>query len=80
MKEITMVELRLQTAKVIRALRERKEKIRLFYRGRALADLVPVDEEAEALPAVDDPLYTLSNNAVQGNSVTNKEIDKLVYS
>lgn len=56
-----MVELRTETQAVIRRLRE-GERLRLTYRNRPLAVLVP--EGMNESPEMDDPLYTFHEEAL----------------
>jgi antitoxin (DNA-binding transcriptional repressor) of toxin-antitoxin stability system len=78
MKELSMLELRLETKKVVEWLRHGKERIRLTYRGKPLADIVPITESADASDSL-DPLYHLAEHAVVGRSLTNEEIDRAIY-
>ena len=49
----------------------------LTYRGRPVARLEPYTESA---PPADDPIYRLAESSVdQGESLSNEEIDAIVY-
>jgi antitoxin (DNA-binding transcriptional repressor) of toxin-antitoxin stability system len=73
-----MLELRTNSRSVVRLLRRKKERIRLTYRGKPLADLVPVDEVEAAIEA-NDPLYTITEKAVPGPALSNEQIDESIY-
>jgi len=75
-KSITMVELRTNAEKIVHAVR-RGQRMVLTYRGQPVVRLEPV---VAADPAADDPFYTLAELADRrGRSLTNDEIDKVVY-
>jgi antitoxin (DNA-binding transcriptional repressor) of toxin-antitoxin stability system len=52
------------------------QSIVLTRRGQAVARLEPVG--AERIQS-DDPLYTLGDLAVEGDSLTNEEMDRDIY-
>jgi antitoxin (DNA-binding transcriptional repressor) of toxin-antitoxin stability system len=52
------------------------QSIVLTRRGQAVARLEPVGEERIR---ADDPLYTLGELAVEGDSLTNAEMDEDIY-
>lgn len=75
-KTITMLELRERAEEVVKAV-ERGQTMILTYRGRAVMRLVPIP-----LESVDpnDAFYQLADLATRrGGSMTNDEIDRLVY-
>lgn len=78
MKTLTMVQLRTDSRSLVDMLRRKKERVRLTYRGKVLADLVPVDENGEEI-SKDDPLYTITEKAVPGPILTNEQIDQTLY-
>jgi prevent-host-death family protein len=76
-KSITMVELRTNAEKIVRAVR-RGQRMVLTYRGRPVVRLEPV---VATDPVENDPFYALAELADSGGrSLTNDEIDKIVYS
>lgn len=76
MKTISMLQFRHKAAQVIATVRK-GQSVLLTYRGKPVARLEPV--AAGAVPA-DDPFYRLSQLADGGGrSLTNEEIDRLVY-
>ncbi len=76
MKTVTMLDLRLRSREMVKRL-ERGESLRLTYRRRILATLVPVREPT---CAVDDPIRNLCALAEPGlTPMTNEEIDQLLY-
>ncbi|HMC27431.1 MAG TPA: hypothetical protein VKM56_06520 [Verrucomicrobiae bacterium] len=79
MKTVSMLEFRRDAAKVLRLLRLGKETIRLTYRGQAVADLVPVKPDLKKRPPRNDPFYRLPEIAIDGQPLTNRDIDRLLY-
>jgi antitoxin (DNA-binding transcriptional repressor) of toxin-antitoxin stability system len=79
MKTVTMLEFRKDAAKVLRWLARGDGNVRLTYRGRPVADLVPVQAGSANRPACDDPFYRLGEWAVEGANLTNEAIDRLLY-
>jgi antitoxin (DNA-binding transcriptional repressor) of toxin-antitoxin stability system len=78
MKTISMLELRSKGREVIKRL-ERGERLDLTYRGRKVARLEPIQhDESGPIPA-DDPIFTLFKHAEPLGSMTNEEIDQLLY-
>ncbi len=77
MKTVSMLEFRVSTEQVIKLLR-RNERVRLTYRGKPLADLVPVSN-APTAPSADDPFYHMHEIASKAGSLENAEIDSIVY-
>jgi antitoxin (DNA-binding transcriptional repressor) of toxin-antitoxin stability system len=79
MKTVTMLEFRRDARKALAAVR-RGERLLLTYRGRAVAQLSPVTDTAETLPA-DDALRSIDAFAIDGpgGDLTNQDIDGLLY-
>jgi len=79
MKTVTMLEFRRDARKALAAVR-RGERLLLTYRGRAVAQLSPVTDAAEALP-VDDALRRLDAFAIDGpgGELKNENIDSILY-
>jgi antitoxin (DNA-binding transcriptional repressor) of toxin-antitoxin stability system len=76
MKTITMLDLRLHSREMIERLR-RGESLRLTYRNRCVATLVP---ETKPMAAMDDPIRYLHKLADPSlTPMTNEEIDQLLY-
>ncbi len=77
MKSITVLEFR-QRAKSILASVEKGQSIVLTYRGKPVARLEPIAQNAA--DGDDDPFYRLNElAATNGKSLTNSEMDRLVY-
>ncbi len=76
MSAISMVELRQNAEGVLNRLKL-GENLVLTYRGKPVARLSPYELET---PSADDPFYRLIDHAIDGGeSLTNEEIDKIVY-
>ncbi len=76
MKTISVLEFR-QRAKAILSAVEKGQRVVLTYRGKPIARLEPIGHEAADS---DDPFYRLNELAVKsGKSLTNAEMDRLVY-
>ena len=76
MSTVSMVELRRDAAAVLQRV-GRGERLVLTYRGRPAARLEPFTESA---PPADDPIYRLAEvSADRGDSLTNEEMDAIVY-
>ena len=77
MKTITMLDLRLHSREMMERLR-RGEHLRLTYRNKRIATLVPENEPVAA--AADDPIRHLDKLADSTlPPMTNGEIDQLLY-
>ena len=77
MEKITILEFRRDADAVIRKVRQGKRLI-LTYRGKPVMRLEPIQEPSDA---EDDPFYALPELATSnGQSLTNEEIDQIVYS
>lgn len=74
-----MLEFRRNARRALEAVR-RGERLLLTYRGRPVARLEPVGNDAFAVPE-DDPLLRVDDFAVDGpgGPLANEEIDRLVY-
>ena len=71
-----MLEFRQNSEAILHRLRQ-GERLVLTYRGRPVARLEPL---RDALPDPDDPAYRLFEHAdPRGESLTNREIDDIVY-
>ena len=76
MKSITVLEFR-QKAKSILASVEKGQSIVLTYRGKPVARLEPIRQN---VADVEDPFYRLNElAATNGKSLSNSEMDRLVY-
>jgi prevent-host-death family protein len=76
MTTVSMVEFRRDTEAIIRKVR-RGQRMVLTYRGKPVMRLEPIADEE---PSDDDPFYALPSHAVDnGGSLTNEEIDQIVY-
>ncbi|NJK92741.1 MAG: hypothetical protein HC904_13505 [Blastochloris sp.] len=74
--ELSMVEFRNETGRVIKGLRQ-GESYSLTYRGKPLARLIP--EKQAQVPSVEDPLYHFHELAIVSAPLTDSEMDALVY-
>ncbi len=71
-----MLQFRKNTGAVIRKALQGKRMI-LTYRGKPVMRLEPVTQEK---PARGDPFYTIADLADEGGeSLTNREMDRLIY-
>jgi len=75
MKTITMLDLR-QNAKQIVNRAQHGERMLLLYRGNPAMVLEPYREEKEQ---GDDPVFSLSSASGTGESLSNEEMDGIVY-
>ena len=77
MKTITMLEFRKNAQAIIKRAMD-GQRMLLTYRGKPAVRLEPVADDGT--PAADDPFYALDDIAASGGrSLTNKQIDKIVY-
>ena len=75
-KTVSMLELRQRAGEIVAQVR-RGEKLVLTYRGRPAIRLEPLRPESAS---ADDPFYRLADLAgAGGKSLSNEEIDKIVY-
>jgi antitoxin (DNA-binding transcriptional repressor) of toxin-antitoxin stability system len=79
MKTVTMLEFRKDASRVLRWLTRETESVRLTYRGRPVAIMVPASTSHAKRPPHDDPFYRLAEKAAKGATLTNEEIDRIVY-
>jgi prevent-host-death family protein len=75
MKEVSMVEFRLHADRVIAQV-ERGQRMILTRRGKPVARLEPIRDSA---PSADDPFYAISDLAEASGSLSNAQIDELLY-
>jgi antitoxin (DNA-binding transcriptional repressor) of toxin-antitoxin stability system len=75
-KEVSMVELRNETEKVLKGLRA-GETYSLTYRGKPLARIIPEPSTGE--PVENDPLYRFHELATDVRPLTDREMDAAVY-
>jgi len=76
MEKVSILQFRRDAEAVIRKVRRGKSLI-LTYRGKPVMRLEPIQDR---VINPDDPLYTISKHAVpDGRSITNEEIDEIVY-
>lgn len=78
MKTVSMLELRSKGREVVKRL-DRGERLELTYRGRKVARLEPVREDRRGPVSDDDPIRTFHKIAEPLGSMSNKEIDRLLY-
>ncbi len=71
-----MLDLRLKTDLLIQRLKK-GESLKLTYRGNDLAYLTPGDDFAEN--SIDDPFYSIAEIASPMGSLSNQDIDKILY-
>jgi len=77
MKTITMLDLRLRSQEMVKRL-QRGERLRLTYRRRRIATLVP--ESESVVLEKDDPLRSLCTLAEpELEPLTNEQIDQVLY-
>ena len=77
MKHISWLEFRKNSKKVLDGAR-RGERMIMTYRGKPVCRLEPIPDDA--VPNADDPFYHLCELAESGGgSLSNAEIDKIVY-
>jgi len=75
MKTITMLEFRRQAERVLARVRK-GERLVLTHRGKPVARLEPIQEESIES---DDPFYSLCELAEPAGSLTNPQIDEILY-
>jgi prevent-host-death family protein len=75
MKTVSMLEFRRHAEKIIDQVQKGQRMI-LTRRGKPVARLEPlIPETVDG----DDPIYSLTDMAEPGESLTNEEIDRIVY-
>jgi prevent-host-death family protein len=77
-KTISVPQLRRELPKVIRSLAKSGESIRVTYRGKPVADMVPVKTRSKR-PSRDDAFYNICEMAADGPRLTNADIDLTLY-
>lgn len=75
MKAVSMLEFRRDAEGVLAKVRK-GERLILTHRGKPVARLEPIVEET---PSPDDPFYSLTELAESGESLSNAQIDEIVY-
>lgn len=78
MTKVSMLELRRNSEKLIYNLEKKGMSFILVYRGREIAYLTPVQKK-KTKKRKDDPIFNLSNFAVDMGSLKNSEIDSILY-
>jgi prevent-host-death family protein len=75
MKQVSMLDFRRDAARVLAKVR-RGERLILTHRGKPVARLEPIlNDPADA----DDPFYSLCELAEPAGSLTNRQIDEILY-
>ena len=75
MKSVSMLEFRQQADSVLKQVVKGQSFV-LTYRGRPIARLEPIEQKTID---GDDPIYGLTDIAASGGSLTNEEMDKVIY-
>jgi prevent-host-death family protein len=75
MKSVTMLDFRRNAEQVLAKVRN-GERLILTHRGKPVARLEPIREEAIDR---DDPFYSICELAEPAGSLSNREIDEIVY-
>lgn len=75
MKQISMLELRRDAERIISRV-QRGQRMILTRRGKPVARLEPIIDEH---PDSDDPFYLLADLAETGVSLSNSQIDEVIY-
>jgi prevent-host-death family protein len=76
MKYVSMLEFRRDAERIIAQV-QRGQRLILTRRGKPVARLEPIEDE---LPDPNDPFYSMTDIAAEGGeSLTNAQIDKLLY-
>jgi prevent-host-death family protein len=75
MKQVSMLEFR-RNAEGVLAKIQKGERVILTHRGKPVARLEPITAET---PDADDPIYSLTDMAENGGSLTNSQMDSIVY-
>ncbi len=70
-----MLDFRLNTEHIIMQVQKGQRMI-LTRRGKPVARLEPIDDQE---PDTDDPFYSITDLAVEGASLSNKQIDEILY-
>jgi prevent-host-death family protein len=75
MKTVSMLEFRKKADKVLKQVVKGHSFV-LTYRGKPLARLEPIGQKGID---ANDPIYSLTDIAESGGSLTNEEMDKIIY-
>lgn len=75
MKTVSMLEFRRDAERVLAKV-QKGERLILTHRGKPVARLEPIVDES---PGADDPFYSLADLAESGDSLTNSQMDEVVY-
>jgi prevent-host-death family protein len=76
MERVSMLDFRRDAEAVIRKVR-RGQRLIMTYRGKPVMRLEPIRDKS---PGPDDPFYKLAQlAAADGKSLTNEEIDQILY-
>lgn len=75
MKTISMLDLRRDTERVLARVRK-GERLVLTHRGKPVARLEPIQSESIE---PDDPFYSLCELAEPAGSLSNSQIDEILY-
>jgi prevent-host-death family protein len=75
MKAVSMVEFRRDAERVLAKVKS-GERLILTHRGKPVARLEPIRDEPHDR---DDPFYTICGLADSAGSLTNPQIDEIVY-
>jgi len=75
MKTVSMLEFRKKADKVLKQVVKGHSFV-LTYRGKPLARLEPIGPNGID---ANDPIYSLTDIAEAGGSLTNEEMDKVIY-
>ena len=75
MKSVSMLDFRRDAERVLAKVRK-GERLILTHRGKPVARLEPIVDET---PHPDDPFYSLTDLAVPGGSLSNTQMDEVVY-
>jgi prevent-host-death family protein len=75
MKSVSMLDFRKHADKIIAQV-QKGQRLILTFRGKPVARLEPI--QPTSVPD-DDPFYTLPQLSDHGESLTNKQIDDILY-
>ena len=78
MAQVTLLEFRQHAAEILRRVGH-GEEIVLMRRGKPAAKLVPPDGGGGLEVREDDPIYHLAKHAEDLGTLSNSDIDKVVY-
>ena len=73
---VTMLEFRKAAARYLKRA-QMGERMVLTYRGKPVVRLEPAADGAR--PSTDDALYRMADLAAEGGSLSNEEMDRLIY-